>query len=226
VSIGWALAALGVVVLAFTPALAGHAVATPDRTWLAVRSDGLHVLGAGGWLGSLPAVVAVGIPVAMHLERPERGQAVAALVNAFSPTALVFAAIVTATGVLSASFHLGSLADLWQSDYGRTLLFKIGVLSLLFATGAYSWLRVRPALAGEDGARRVRRSAGFELGVGVVVLLVTAVLVATPPPIVDEVTVNGYLVDESNYSTVNSLDTAAVQLRGPPAVASTPGRSR
>jgi hypothetical protein len=72
----------------------------------------------------------------------------------------------------------------------------------------------------------VRRSAGFELGVGVVVLLVTAVLVATPPPIDDEVFVNGYLVDEANYSTVNSLDTAAVQLLAPAAVASTPGRRR
>jgi copper transport protein len=225
-TIGWALAALGVVVLAFTPALAGHAVATPDRTWLAVLSDGLHVLGAGSWLGSLLAIVAVGIPVAMRLEPPGRGPAVAALVNAFSPTALVFAAIVTATGVLSASFHLGSLADLWQSDYGRTLLLKIGVLSLLFATGAYNWLRVRPALGSEDGARRVRRSAGFELGIGVVVLLVTAVLVATPPPIVDEGTADGYLGDQANHSTVNSLDTAAVQLRGPPAVASTPGRRR
>jgi putative copper export protein len=182
IGIGWALAALGVVVLAFTPALGGHAVATPDRTWLAVLSDGLHVLGAGGWLGSLLAVVAIGIPVAMHLGREGRGRAVAALVNAFSPTALFFAAIVTATGVLSASFHLGSFADLWQSDYGRTLLLKIGLLSLLFATGAYNWLRVRPALGSEDGARRLRRSASLELGVGVVVLLVTAVLVATPPP--------------------------------------------
>jgi len=182
IGIGWALAALGVVMLAFTPALGGHAVATPDRTWLAVLSDGLHVLGAGGWLGSLLAVVAIGIPVAMHLGREGRGRAVAALVNAFSPTALFFAVIVTATGVLSASFHLGSFADLWQSDYGRTLLLKIGVLSLLFATGAYNWLRVRPALGSEDGARRLRRSASLELGVGVVVLLVTAVLVATPPP--------------------------------------------
>ena len=145
-------------------------------------ADGLHVLGAGGWLGSLLAVLAVGIPVAMRLGREERGPAVAVLVQAFSPAALGFAALVTATGVLSAVFHLGSFADLWQSTYGRTLLLKIGVLSLVFGTGAYNWLRVKPALGDDEGPRRLRRSAGFEVTVGAAVLLVTAVLVATPPP--------------------------------------------
>jgi copper transport protein len=182
-NLGWALAAIGAVVLAFTPALAGHAVATPARTWLAVLSDGIHVLGAGGWLGSLLAVVAVGIPAAMRLGPARRGPAVAAMVNAFSPTALFFAAVVTATGVLSATFHMGAFADLWQSDYGRTLLLKIGVLSLLFGTGAYNWRRVRPSLGDDAGGHRLRRSASVELAVGVVVLLVTAVLVATPPPL-------------------------------------------
>jgi len=181
-NLGWLLAALGVLVLAFTPALAGHAVATPERASLAVLSDGLHVLGAGGWLGSLLAVIVVGMPAAMRLGRETRGAAVAALVNAFSPTALFFAAVVTATGVLSASFHLGSVADLWQSEYGRTLLTKVGVVSLLFGAGAYNWRRVRPSLGGDIGTARLRRSAGFEIAVGVVVLLITAVLVATPPP--------------------------------------------
>jgi copper resistance protein D len=116
-------------------------------------------------------------------ERIMQGPAVAVLVHAFSPTARIFAALVTATGVLSAAFHLGSLADLWQSPYGRTLLLKIGVLSLVLGTGAYNWLRVLPALGGEEGSTRLRRSAGFELAVGAAVLLATAVLVATPPPV-------------------------------------------
>jgi putative copper export protein/methionine-rich copper-binding protein CopC len=179
---GWALTAAGAVALAFTPALAGHAVAVPGNRALAILSDGLHVLGAGGWLGSLLAVLLVGIPAALRLDAEARGGAVAALVNAFSPTALGFAAIVTVTGVISATFHLGSVADLWQSEYGRVLLLKLGVLSLVFGTGAYNWLRVRPSLGDVRGARRLRRSASVELAVGAVVLLITAVLVATPPP--------------------------------------------
>jgi putative copper export protein/methionine-rich copper-binding protein CopC len=194
---GWALAAAGVVALAFTPALAGHAVAVPGNPALAILSDGLHVLGAGGWLGSLLAVVLVGIPAALQLDAEARGAAVAALVNAFSPTALFFAALVTVTGVVSATFHLGSVADLWRSDYGRVLLLKVGVLALVFGTGAYNWLRVRPALGDARGASRLRRSAGAELAVGAAVLLITAVLVATPPPMDAERPADGTDVEAS-----------------------------
>jgi putative copper export protein/methionine-rich copper-binding protein CopC len=179
---GWLLVGIAAVVLAFTPALAGHAAAVPGNRAAAIASDGLHVLAAGGWLGGLLAVVAIGIPAAVGLGPERRGRAVAALVNAFSPTALGFAALVTVTGVLSAAFHLGSFSDLWASEYGRMLLLKLGVLSLVFATGAYNWLRVRPALGDEAGARRMRRSGAFELTIGAAVILVTALLVATPPP--------------------------------------------
>jgi putative copper export protein len=166
----------------------------PDSAALAVLTDGMHVLGASGWLGSLLAVVTIGVPAAMRLEKERRGRAVAGLVNAFSPTALGFAALVAVTGVISAAFHLGSFADLWRSDYGRALLLKVSVLSIVFATGAYNWLRVRPALGDDAGAQRLRRSAGVELAIGAVVLLITAVLVATPPPL-----------DESRVATPAAL---------------------
>jgi putative copper export protein len=39
-----------------------------------------------------------------------------------------------------------------------------------------------PALGGEDAARRMRRTASLELAIGAVVLVLTALLVVTPPP--------------------------------------------
>jgi putative copper export protein len=173
---------IAVLVLAFTPALGGHAIASPELTSLAVLADGLHVIGAGGWLGCLLVVVAVGIPAARRLGPTERGQAVAGMVNAFSPTALAFAGIVAASGIFAAWLHLQHVAELWQSAYGRTLLVKLAVLSLVIATGAYNWLRVKPTLGDEQGTRRIRRSATFELAVAVIVLAITAVLVAVPTP--------------------------------------------
>ena len=178
---GWALAALGALVLAFTPGLSGHAASAPVLTPLAIFADGLHVLGAGGWLGSLLFVLMVGIPIAVRLGG-ERTQAVAALVNAFSPAALVFAGIVIATGLFATWIHLESIPALWRTGYGRVLLLKLAVLSGVFATGAYNWLRVKPALGDDVGTRRLRRSAAIELAVGGVVLAVTAVLVATATP--------------------------------------------
>lgn len=180
---GSALAVVGAFVLAFTPALAGHAAAAPKLTALAIVADGMHVIGAGGWLGSLLIMVTIGIAAALRLPAADRGRAVADLVNAFSPTALVFAGIAVATGVFAAWIHLGTVPALWQTRYGLTLLLKLGVLSLVIGAGAYNWLRVKPGLGDADGARRIRRSAAAELMIGVLVLAVTAVLVATPTPL-------------------------------------------
>lgn len=178
---GWPLAAAAALLAAFSPALSGHAAAVPGRAALAVVADGVHVLGAGGWLGGLLLVLGAGVPAALRLGAEERGRGVAALVNAFSPVALLCAGVVVSTGVLSAALHLETLSDLWGSGYGRTLLLKLALLAGVFGTGAYNWLRVRPALGSEAAAGRLRRSAALELAVGALVLAATAVLVATTP---------------------------------------------
>ena len=82
--------------------------------------------------------------------------------------------------MFAAWLHLGTVPALWQTPYGKTLLVKLAILSVVGATGAYNWLRVKPSLGNIEGATRIRRSAVVELGVGVLVLIVTAVLVATP----------------------------------------------
>lgn len=179
---GWPVAGIGALALAATPALSGHAASAPRWIPLVVTADTLHVIGAGGWLGSLLMVLAVGIPAALALGEEHRARAVADLVNAFSPTALIFAGLAGATGVFAAWVHLDGLTNLWTSSYGRVLLLKLAVLSVVAATGAYNWLRVRPSLGGPEGAARIRRSSTIEVMVGAVVLLVTAVLVATPTP--------------------------------------------
>lgn len=178
---GWALAAVAVVAAAFSPAMSGHAAAARLAP-LPILTDGLHVLGAGGWLGSLLVLLVVGIPVALHLPSRDRGPGIAVLVNAFSPSALFFAGLVVGTGVFAAWLQLGRVPALWESSYGRVLILKLAVLSVVFGTGAYNWLRVKPALGEEAAAGRLRRSATLELAVGAVVLAVTAVLVATPTP--------------------------------------------
>jgi putative copper export protein/methionine-rich copper-binding protein CopC len=180
---GWTIALLGVLSLAVAAALSGHAAAEGDWAALAVLADSLHVLGAGGWLGSLLVVIAVGLPLALRLEVRQRGRTVASLIHAFSPTAMLFASLVVVTGVFAAWLHLTRPADLWTTSYGRTLLLKLALLLGVFATGAYNWLRVKPSLGAEDAALHLRRSATVEFAIALLVLAVTAVLVATSPPI-------------------------------------------
>lgn len=180
---GWLLAGVAALALAATPALSGHAVATSGPlVSVAIISDWLHVLAAGGWLGSLLVLLAAGIPATYGLGPVRRGAAVGALVRAFSPTALFFVGVLVLSGVVSTIIHSGSLAELLGSRYGVLLLVKVAIFLLVLGTGAYNLLRVQPALGDDVGTLRLRRSARFELAVGAVVLLVTAMLVATALP--------------------------------------------
>jgi copper transport protein len=141
----------------------------------------VHVLAAGGWLGALLLVVVAGLPASSTLEPLSRSRAVRGMVDAFSPMALTFASALAVTGVIAAVLRLGAWSALTGSEYGRVLLFKLGGVALVILVGAYNWRRVRPRL---DASRvgMLRRSATLELLLGFVVLMMTAWLVATPPP--------------------------------------------
>jgi copper transport protein len=173
---------LSVCVLVFFPALSGHAVALDRFGALPIVADAVHVLSAGGWLGTLLVIMLVGVPNAVRSDGLHPERVISVLVNAFSPAALVFAGLAVVTGGFAAWMHLGNFAELWLSDYGRTLLLKLAVVSLVALTGGYNWRRVRPALGTNQGTRRLTLSASTELVVAAVVIVITAVLVATPPP--------------------------------------------
>ncbi len=177
---GWTLAAVGAVTLAFGAALSGHAGASPQWMAFAVAIDAAHIIGASGWLGSLLYVIAAGVPAMRN--RDNSALSISKLVNAFSPAALAFAALVVVSGAMSAWMRLGGVEPLWSSHYGRVLLLKLFALSAVIATGAYNWKRVKPSLGVDAATHRLVRSARAELAIGVVVLSITAVLVATPPP--------------------------------------------
>jgi len=178
----WFAAAIAALVMAATPALSGHAAASPRWSTLAIGTDALHVIAAAGWLGSLLFVIAVGVPALVRVGAESRWIAIASLVEAFSPVALTFAAVVLLTGTVSAWLRVGSIPALWSSSYGRTLLVKLSLLTGVVATGAYNWRRVRPSLGTESATMRLRKSAAIELTIGALVVVVTAVLVATPTP--------------------------------------------
>ena len=89
----WRVIAAAAAGLGFVPGLSGHAIA--DRTFAPFTElfDGAHVLAAGTWLGTLAVLLTVGLPVAVRLTRAGRANAVASMVNAFSPLALTSAAV-------------------------------------------------------------------------------------------------------------------------------------
>jgi len=208
-TIGWTVATVAALVLAVTPALSGHAAGMPHFRTLAITTDSIHVIAAGAWLGSLCALVFVGLPTAIRTQSRNTSTdhstaLVADMTNAFSPVALTFAAVVVLTGLISAWLRLGSVSALWRTSYGIVLLVKLALVGCVFAAGAFNWLRMRAALtrhalahatvhAASDDKEplsmssgthvRFQRSGTFELVFGALVIVVTAVLVAMPTPV-------------------------------------------
>jgi copper transport protein len=197
--LAWLAVAIVAVVLAATPAFSGHAIAAPGNKGISIALDVIHVIAAGAWLGGLLTLTVAGVPAALSVGESGGAAAggdagvqgrmslVARLVNAFSPLALVFAGLVVASGVIAAWMRIGSFGALLHSTYGTVLLIKVGLVILVLAGGAFNWLRMRGALAhhatGGSAVDTFRRSAWIELTAGVLVIAVTAVLVATQPPV-------------------------------------------
>jgi copper transport protein len=177
----WLMASVFAMILAFTPAMAGHAAASPRFTGLMIATDFLHVLGGAGWLGTLFCVMTIGVPIAMTLDVAERWQSIASLVNAFSPIALMSAGLVVASGAIASWLHLETISALWTTTYGRVLLIKLVLVVLTLTLGAYNFRTVQPQLVKEEGAARLRKSAVLELGFGALILVVTGFLTGIAP---------------------------------------------
>jgi putative copper export protein len=175
--VAWSALALLVVALAITLALSGHAVGADART-LAVTADTVHTLAAGGWIGSLAVILLVG--------RPGGGtddpSVFAAQIRAFSPLALVAGGALVAMGVVLSWTHLHAVSDLWTSGYGRLLSAKVSLALVIFSLGFWNWKRGVPVVDRPEGAAAVQTRAAWEVGLAVLVLLLTAMLVHATKP--------------------------------------------
>ncbi len=177
---GWFLLSAALIVFSWTMASSGHPAAA-ESPGLAIAIDMAHILGAGGWVGTLFIIMAAGIPALFH-EDGDTHASVAALITSFSPVALVCSSVVAISGTLAAYRNLNSLWDLIRSDYGRLLAIKLCLVAAVALLGAINMKRVLPRLGTAPATRMLRKSAWLELAVATLVLIVTAVLVATALP--------------------------------------------
>jgi putative copper resistance protein D len=166
---------LAVAALAFTPAFTGHAWSHEPRV-LSVGADGIHVLGAGAWMGTLAALVATA-----SWSR-EGGAVLLARVRRFSPMALIAAPVVALSGLVSAWLRLTHLSDVWLTTYGRTLSIKVAIFLGVLAMGWFNWRRGTTRLAESGDASAMRASMRAELLMALAVLVATAFLLSTPLP--------------------------------------------
>ncbi len=170
---------LGLGMAAVGLGLSGHQAASRMGAPLAVTVDAVHVLGTAGWLGTLAVLVISVVPLVRSEDATDHAL-LARILRAFSPVALISAAVAGASGLTLAAVNLGRVPALWESEYGRVLLLKLSVLAFVVATGAYNWRRVLPSLGTAQSTMALRRSATAEVLIAIAVVAVTSVLVAIP----------------------------------------------
>ena len=171
--------------LGYATGLTGHAntaQAGPGGTFI----NAVHVWAGGLWLGGLAVLLLAGIGAAGKLSPELRRPVVVSLVKGFSRRALILAPLTVGFGVWLSARYLGWGWPLRFTEAGYTLTLggKIAVLLGVAALGAYNWRVTQPGLArnGEAGHRRLRRFGALEVLLGIILLGITALLVALPLP--------------------------------------------
>jgi copper transport protein len=181
VTIGTPLALTGALGMVLSPAMSGHATGS-EHFVVSVTLDMLHVAAAGVWVGGLLLVLVAGIPAMKRLTDGNPDAATSALVNSFHPLALFCAPLVVVAGLGTSWLRLGGFEAILGSRYGRTLLWKVALVALVVALGAYNAVRARRRLGTPEATRRFRLSGAAEIVFAALVLAATTVLVVTPVP--------------------------------------------
>ncbi len=153
-------------------ALASHAGAEGGR--LLTSASLIHVLLAGLWFGSLPALL-----VSARGDARRGGDWLRERLAAFSRLALPAMAAIVATGTGLAFWTTGGQAGLFGTRAGAVLLAKVALVA--GALGCAASLRRRLASGRTLPAAIFRRPLQVETGLAFLVVLLAGVLAGLPP---------------------------------------------
>jgi copper transport protein len=170
--------AAGVAVL-LLPALAGHAGQKTPRG-LALPLDMAHLGAVSIWLGGLIGLVVLWLSVGSA----GRSAVLAYVVPRFSAVAFCSVLLLIGTGIGPALEEFPTLASLWQTAYGRALLWKIGLLAAALVLAGVNLARTKPRLQAGDASAPLllRRLVQGEIVFVVAALFAAAVLSSLAPP--------------------------------------------
>ena len=187
----WPLA-LGIPVAAallLTIGIAGHAGTLPPVA-LNLGADLVHLLAVAVWLGGLVGLVLLAFPATRGVAETDRVGLMSPVVSRFSDFAMVAVAVIVASGVLRGYLEIRSIDGLTGTSYGLALLVKLAAFLPLFALGAINNRYTKPRIerAAAEGApspqlSTLRRLVTLEIAAGILILGITAALVALAPPI-------------------------------------------
>lgn len=190
---GWIFIGLlaGLALLVFTSAN-GHAIAT-QPVGLTMFVDVVHLSATAVWLGGLFALMFAVFPGLSRTIADRRVAHLGELVSRFSMVAFVCVEVLLVTGLYQTWAHVDTPAALVQTVYGRTLLIKLVLFTLVLLPAALNLLIMRPRFEAERGRTLdietgehsligpFTRMISIEALLGVAILAAAAALSAMPP---------------------------------------------
>ena len=164
---GWPILAILPAGLALmSEAMIGHAV-NGGIAILAVEA--LHLLAAGAWLGSLPALLIL-----------LRGPDAMFAAQRFSGFGMAAVAAVAGTALALASVQVGGAGGLFGTEYGAVVLLKLALFVALLVLASLNRLVLTPRLVA-TGPGMLRVSVVMEIGLGLCILGAAAWLASLLP---------------------------------------------
>jgi copper transport protein len=188
-SVAGILAAAGALVAAAAvlviPGLTGHAGQTAPQK-LSILLDWLHLVSGSIWLGGLLGLLVLWATLAAA----RRVAGLMVVVPRFSNVAFVSVLVLLGSGTWATVLHMPLLRALWETNYGKVILVKIGLLIVAMALAAVNLLRNEPRLVaareraelGAPAARLLRTMVGGEAVIVAGAVFAASLLSSLPPP--------------------------------------------
>lgn len=172
--LGRSLATVGVIIVAASFVLRGHALEEPRRVLASLIT--LHILGLAFWIGAFAPLYRL----SGNLEGTVAGQ----ISHDFGRLAVWVVGGLTLAGGATLWQLTGNLQGVFFTPYGQFVAIKLGVFLGIIGLAAWNKLLLTPALLRqEQGAgRHLRLSIRAEALLVALVLLITAVLTTVSAP--------------------------------------------
>ena len=192
-------ATLGAALAVAAPSVVGHTRAF-EPVPLLVATDVLHVAAGAVWLGGL-----VGLALTLPALSGRTREAAVVLAR-FSGVGATVLALLVVSGSLQGWRIIGAWSGLWGTTYGRLLLVKVAVVTVVAGVAAWNRYRLVPRTHSAVGHSELQRAAGVvRRAVRVEVLLVVAVLGVT-----------GFLTNQPPRDEGSSPSSAASRVESAP----------
>ncbi|MBA2399296.1 MAG: copper homeostasis membrane protein CopD [Bradyrhizobium sp.] len=152
-------------------------------------ADALHLIGAGAWLGGL-AVLFYLTATSLNPSSSEstRLEALTAA-HRFSDMGYLAVATIVGSGLVNSWFLVSPLTSVIETEYGRLLLIKVALFTVMVGLAGVNRVFILPALTtvgatcGVNTLRRLRLHILLEQCLGLAIILVIAFLGTMEPAI-------------------------------------------